>query len=124
MFKAPFVIALQIITLLFATALAPAQAATVSTATYLESGQRQAQLAQVDAVLAGDAVQAQLEELGVSHADAMARVAALTPAELQTLSQRLDELPAGGSLLGLVGAVFVVLLILELVGVTDVFTGV
>lgn len=124
MLKAPFVIALQIISLLFATALAPVQAATVSTATYLESGQRQAQLARVDAVLAGEAVQAQLEELGVSHADAMARVAALTPAELQTLSQRLDELPAGGSLLGLVGAVFVVLLILELVGVTDVFTGV
>jgi hypothetical protein len=30
-------------------------------------------------------------------------------------------LPAGGSLLGLIGAVFVVLLILEVTGVIDIF---
>ena len=33
----------------------------------------------------------------------------------------LDKLPAGGSALGIIGAVFLVLLILEITGVIDIF---
>jgi len=48
----------------------------------------------------------------------------MTTAELIALEGRIDENNAGGSALGTIGAVFLVLLILEVVGVTDVFKGI
>ena len=51
----------------------------------------------------------------------MKRIAALTDQELEQLAADLESLPAGGSLLGVAGVVFIVLLILELVGVIDIF---
>jgi len=50
-----------------------------------------------------------------------ARLAAMTPEERAQLNARIDEMPAGGDVLVLIGAVFLVLLILELVGVIDIF---
>jgi hypothetical protein len=49
------------------------------------------------------------------------RIAALTDEELALLATELESQPAGGSLLGVAGVVFIVLLILELVGVIDIF---
>ena len=49
---------------------------------------------------------------------------ALSAAELAQLDGRLDQLPAGAGIVEVVGVVFVVLLILELVGVTDIFTAI
>ena len=49
------------------------------------------------------------------------RMAALTDQELQLLATDLENMPAGGSLLGALGVAFIVLLILELVGVIDIF---
>jgi len=54
-------------------------------------------------------------------AAAQARVAALSDAELAQLEGRLQQLPAGGGALGVIGAVFLVLIILEITGVIDVF---
>ncbi len=88
---------------------------------YIAGSPRDVQLARVEHALAQEQVQQQLQALGVSQDEAMARVAALSPGELQVLNQRMDELPAGG-ILGLIGAVFIVLPILEVVGVTNVFT--
>ncbi len=66
-----------------------------------------------------------LEELGVDPSEAKRRVAGLTDAEAQLALDRLDTLPAGGSTAGaIIGAVvfvFVVLLITDLLGFTDVF---
>jgi hypothetical protein len=42
------------------------------------------------------AVAGQLQAYGLSHEDAMARVAALTDAEVASLAGRIDALPAGG----------------------------
>jgi hypothetical protein len=41
---------------------------------------------------------AQLEKMGVSAADAKARVEAMTPEEVSQLAGRLDQLAAGGAL--------------------------
>jgi len=115
-------IALQIITLVATMATGPAYAATIGTADY-----RAAQmdtLGKVGATLQREEVQDQLIAFGVDPQEAYARVAALSPQELQILNQRIDELPAGQDILGLVGAVFVVLLILEVVGVTNVFSAI
>ena len=114
----------QLIVFLAATAALPARAAVVNTGEYLAAARAEQSLGAAGAALARADVQAQLTALGVDPQDARARVAALSPAELAQLNARLDELPAGSSVLGLIGAVFVVLLILELVGVTDVFSGV
>jgi hypothetical protein len=40
------------------------------------------------------------------------------------LDARIDEMPTGSGVIGIVGAVFVVLLVLELVGVTNIFTAI
>jgi uncharacterized pyridoxal phosphate-containing UPF0001 family protein len=98
-----------------------AHASVISTQQYLSAVDRQRVLAQVDAVLARGEVQRKLEQLGVDPAETSARVAALTDAELAQLAQDLESLPAGG-LLEVIGIVFVVLLILELVGVTNIFS--
>ncbi len=78
-------------------------------------------LAAVQAVMARDDVQQAMIQLGVDPVEAGLRVAALSGAELAQLQGQLDQLPAGGSLLGLIGAVFVILLILEITGVIDIF---
>ena len=71
--------------------------------------------------LATDVQQAMIN-IGVDPEQAAIRVASLDSGELAQLDAQLDSLPAGGSILALIGAVFVVLLILEVTGVTNVFT--
>lgn len=102
--------------------LQPVSAAIISTQTALASEQRAGEVARIQEFLDRDDVQAQLIEMGVEPAAAQERVAALTDAELARIAQHLDQLPAGGSVIAIVGIVFVVLLILELVGVTNIFT--
>ncbi len=53
-----------------------------------------------------------LIELGVSPRDASERVAALTDDELGILEQQMERLPAGGSILAIIGGVSLVLMIL------------
>ena len=103
---------------------APAHATIIGTQTVMMASERAATVERVQAVLDRDGVQAQLEALGVDPADAQARVAALSDAELQQLDGRLAELPAGAGVLEVVGIVFVVLLILEMVGVTNIFNSI
>jgi hypothetical protein len=71
--------------------------------------------------LSKETVRQQLVQLGVSPELAMARVAALTPAERQLLEQKITDLPAGAGAVEVIGIVFIVLLILELIGVIDIF---
>jgi uncharacterized membrane protein (Fun14 family) len=98
-----------------------ARAGVIDTEEYLNAVDRQATIAHIDSVLARDEVRTALERHGVDPAQASERVAALNDQELQTLATDLDNLPAGGSLLAVAGIVFIVLLILELVGVIDIF---
>ena len=97
-------------------------AAPIGTDALVQLDQRGELLSQIQTQLARDDVRAQFLERGVSPAEVDSRVAALSTEELQMLSMQLDELPAGGSLLAVIGVVFVVLLILDLTGVTNVFT--
>lgn len=75
----------------------------------------------VQAFLARQTVQQQLVQMGVNPELAMARVDALTPTERQFLEQNISDLPAGAGAVEVIGIVFIVLLILELVGVIDIF---
>jgi len=99
-----------------------AHAELIGTQTVMELNGRQQNVGRVNRVLAQESVRAQLVAMGVEPAEVQDRVAALSDQELQHLNGELDNLPAGG-VLALIGAVFVVLLILELVGVTNIFHG-
>jgi hypothetical protein len=94
----------------------------ISTQHYLTTLDREATIARIDAVLAREEVRSKLEQYGVDAVAADERIAALTDQELELLATELESLPAGGDLLAVVGIAFIVLLILELVGVIDIFS--
>jgi hypothetical protein len=99
-----------------------ASAGVIGTPEFLSAADRTGQIARIESTLSRADVQAQLVELGVNPADATQRIAALSDAELSLMNDKLDQLPAGGdSFLAVVGIVFIVLLILEITGVTDIF---
>jgi len=77
--------------------------------------------ASVDAYLSRQDVATQLAALGVDPEVARLRAAALSTDELAALAGRIDEAPAGGEVITILGITFLVLLILELVGVIDIF---
>lgn len=101
-----------------------ALAAPIAPDTLFELDRRDELLSRIHAQTAREEVRTQFLANGVAPAEVDARIAALSTEELELLAAELDELPAGGSVLGLIGAVFLVLLILEVLGVTNVFTAV
>jgi uncharacterized membrane protein (Fun14 family) len=108
---------------LFAASLqSAAYAGVISTQQYLTAVDREATKARIDAVLAREEVRSRLEQYGVDTVAADARIAALTDQELEQLATDLENMPAGGDLLAVIGIAFIVLLILELVGVIDIFS--
>lgn len=62
-----------------------------------------------------------LVDLGVEPAEAERRVAALSDGEVELLAGRLDTLPAGGDLIGGIIFIFLVLLVTDILGYTDVY---
>ncbi|MCM2309776.1 MAG: PA2779 family protein [Steroidobacteraceae bacterium] len=98
-----------------------AQAGLVTTLQAVEASTRSQDVATVNAALAREEVRAQFEALGVEPAQIESRIAALTDSELRALATQMADLPAGADALAVIGIVFLVLLILEAVGVIDVF---
>jgi hypothetical protein len=69
-----------------------------------------------------DDVRRGLEAHGVDPADARARVDALTDDEIERLAGQVGTLPAGGdSVIGVIFAVFIILLITDILGLTKIF---
>ncbi len=66
-------------------------------------------------------VRSALEKQGIDARTAHARVDALTDEEVQRVAGKLDQLPAGGDVLGVLLTVFVVLLVTDILGFTKVF---
>lgn len=98
-------------------------AAMIGTETLASQSLRADTQARLQTLLSRGDVQEQLVAWGVDVEKAKSRANAMSDAELQRVAYALDQQPAGGDgLIVLVGVVFVVLLILELVGVTNVFT--
>lgn len=96
-------------------------AGVIETGYLVDQESRSASLARLDVMLVSDNVARQLEALGVDKAMVAERIQSLSHSELLMLEAEMDRQIAGGDALSLIGAVFLVLLILELVGVTDVF---
>ncbi len=69
-------------------------------------------------------VRAGLQARGVGPTQVQARVASLSDAEAQQLATQLDTLPAGGDGLELLLLIFILLLITDLAGITNILSGV
>ncbi len=99
----------------------PAVAGVVSTAEAAMAARGESPRALVSATLARADVRDKLAELGVDAAAIAGRLAALSDQEIAVLAEQLESAPAGGDALAVIGIVFLVLIILEVVGVTDIF---
>ena len=99
----------------------PAAANVVGTSDAIAASRTTDARAVIDATLARADVRAQLAEMGVEQAAIEGRLAALSEDEIASLADQIQAAPAGGDALAVIGIVFVVLIILELVGVIDIF---
>lgn len=97
-------------------------ASMIGTETLASQSLRADTQARVNTLLSRDDVQTKLVAWGVDVEKAKSRANAMSDQELQRVAQALDAQPAGGDVIVLIGVIFVVLFILELVGVTNVFT--
>ncbi len=102
-------------------AVQPAYAGLVGTPEVLSASVATQARAQVSAALMRADVRQELARLGANVGLLDQRVAALSDEEVQALAGRLESLPAGGDVLGLVVFVFLVLLFTDILGFTDVF---
>jgi len=99
----------------------PAHAALIGTDTVVQAAQAQQDRSRIESLLNRDEVRQRLLGQGVDPAQVKARVDALSDNEIQTLAAKIDELPAGGDALGLLVFLFVLLLITDILGLTDIF---
>ncbi|MDO8311594.1 MAG: PA2779 family protein, partial [Sideroxyarcus sp.] len=58
---------------------------------------------------------------GIDANTAKARVNALTDQEVQKVAGKLDKMPAGGDIIGILFTIFIVLLVTDILGFTKVF---
>jgi len=100
-------------------------AAVIGTETALDVARGQEARQYLEGVLAREVVQKALTAQGIDPKEAERRVEGLSNAEVVRLAKKVEELPAGGDALGAIifaGLfVFVVLLVTDILGYTDVF---
>jgi hypothetical protein len=75
----------------------------------------------VNAFFAREDVRQAMVKEGVNPADAQSRVDAMSDDEIRALDGRIAQAPAGGDVLGVIFAVFVILLVTDILGFTKVF---
>ena len=66
-------------------------------------------------------VKQRLLNMGVTPTDIENRIKLMTHEEIAQLNQQIDELPAGGDVLGVILIVFIVFVITDVIGATDIF---
>lgn len=103
-----------------------AKAQMIDTNTVIAVQKEEASRERVTAFLGREDVQQVMVRHGVDAVEAQKRVASLSDAELAKISQAMDQLPAGGNAVGaIIGAavlIFVILLITDILGFTNVFS--
>ena len=102
-----------------------AQAGMVTTDQVLDAAELEQTREEIIQFLARDDVRQQLEALGVDPDEASERAANMTDAEVMQIAGQLEQLPAGqdalGAILGAVIIIFVVLLVTDILGLTNIF---
>lgn len=98
-----------------------AQAAMIGTGQIMDHSQAQQDRAHVKTLLNRADLAAQLQNAGVDSAQLQSRVDSLTDHEVALLAKQLDQLPAGSGLLGTAVFIFLVLLVTDILGYTEIF---
>jgi len=110
------------LTILGSSLTTPAHAALVTTAEVIvPPSSAKAERERIQDWLTREDVARRLQDYGVKAADAQARVAALTDDEARALGDKIDTLPAGGDVIGVLFTVFIILLVTDILGFTKVF---
>ena len=103
----------------------PVLAAMISTDSVIEIEKAQISREELKHLITRENVEKLLVAQGINPAEAKMRINSLTDAEAVAIADQIDELQAGGSAIGvIVGAallVFLVLLVTDILGYTDVF---
>jgi len=102
----------------------PAIAGIVGTDSYLSEQTIQQDREILRALMSRDEVRSLLETNGLTMEQAQTRVDSLTDKEVRQMAKKFDELPAAGDAAVVVMVIALVVLVLELAGITDIFTGI
>jgi hypothetical protein len=105
----------------FSLSMPAARAEMIGTGAVLNAEQRAADIAGLNQLLTRADVSQKLIELGVNPADVQQRIDSLSDDELQSLTGQINSLPAGGDVLGVIVFLFLVLLVTDILGYTDIF---
>ena len=98
-----------------------ASAAIVTSSDIVAAEQAQLDRSQLKNLFARQDVQKKLVAMGVDVSAAQARIDTMTDQEIQQMAARMDEMPAGAGFVETLVLVFLVLVVLEVTGVTDIF---
>lgn len=101
--------------------LAPAQAGMIGTGQVLAAEQERVDRDTLAAMLEREDLQRQLASFGVDVNDARDRVASLTDAEVARINQHIETSPAGSGVVGVILLIFIVFVITDAIGATDIF---
>lgn len=99
----------------------PAQAAMIGNAQIINEVQSELNRSEILQILDREAAQQQMLALGVSPETVKQRVAHMTDAEVAQLNRHLADLPAGGDIWGVLLLLFIVFIITDMLGATDIF---
>lgn len=117
--KRPIAVLLSL--LLALMPLLPAQAAMIGNKQIISQGQSHQTRDSLQQQLEHDAARQQLQAWGVSPDQIRSRIDSLTDTELARINQQVDELNAGGNVLGILLIIFIVFVITDVIGATDIF---
>lgn len=101
--------------------LMPAQAAMLGNDRIISEQQAAFERTEILEILDQEFTRQQLEAWGVSPEMARARINSLTGQELANLNRQFNELEAGGDILGILLIIFIVFVITDAIGATDIF---
>jgi hypothetical protein len=100
----------------------PTQAAMVGTDQIINPAPTNQAKDHVKEFLSREAAQQQLLELGVSPEEVTRRIDSLSDSELARINQGIEQLNAGGeNILGILLIIFIVFVITDVIGATDIF---
>jgi hypothetical protein len=114
-------IAIFLSILLALTPLLPAKAAIIGNDQIVNQGLSNQTRDGLQQLFKQEAVQKQLQEWGVNPDQIKSRIARLTDAELARINQQVNDLHAGGGVIGVLLVIFLVFVITDIFGATDIF---
>jgi hypothetical protein len=101
--------------------LLPAQAAMIGNEQIVSQSQSQQTRDGLQQLFEQETARQQLQAWGVNPDQIKSRIDSLTDAELARFNQQVNDLQAGGDVLGILLVIFLVFIITDVIGATDIF---